>query len=392
VQAEAIAEHVPYVVGMTKAIGDRAAIEFAVGFYDALGAGPKVDFAFKHGCVAISLAGKPESATPILIHKKCSTPPASSSSSSSPPAISIPQDSTQLYQRLFNLPGPQFETVLLVWPVIGPGLEALRVTLENVLNPFSGNQAGGALGNTPLPNPTTGMQVSGNRTIGRQQRLDQYRGMVRQTLSGTLYACDFDQGRLETARRLWEIPLEKALQIETSVRDELYGGIESATEVDYTRLRGLLYQQDWQAADLETEAALLKALNRDMQPVTADTVPLLPSVDLVTIDALWSRYSGGRFGFKAQQQVYRGQHIQPDVRLRWLICQQMLGWREEPTTTGSYRGVKPYGELTFSLKAPPGHLPTWRWCCPSLKSGYHISEPVAEALFLHLEKCLSIPG
>ena len=37
-QALAIHQHVNFVVGMNKAIGDLAAIEFAVGFYDALGA------------------------------------------------------------------------------------------------------------------------------------------------------------------------------------------------------------------------------------------------------------------------------------------------------------------------------------------------------------------
>ena len=36
VQAEAIAQHIPSVIGMSQAIGDRAAIELAVGFYDAL--------------------------------------------------------------------------------------------------------------------------------------------------------------------------------------------------------------------------------------------------------------------------------------------------------------------------------------------------------------------
>ena len=44
-QAQAIAQHIPYVIGMNQAIGDRAAIEFAVGFYDALGAGKPVESA-----------------------------------------------------------------------------------------------------------------------------------------------------------------------------------------------------------------------------------------------------------------------------------------------------------------------------------------------------------
>jgi len=66
VQAEAIVQHIPYVIGMNQAIGDRAAIEFAVSFYDALGAGRDVEFAYKLGCNAIQIAGIPEHLTPVL--------------------------------------------------------------------------------------------------------------------------------------------------------------------------------------------------------------------------------------------------------------------------------------------------------------------------------------
>ena len=69
VQASEIATHVNYVIGMNKAIGDRAAIEFAVGFYDALGAGQPIEFAYKFGCAAIRLAGIPEQLTPVLKKK-----------------------------------------------------------------------------------------------------------------------------------------------------------------------------------------------------------------------------------------------------------------------------------------------------------------------------------
>jgi hypothetical protein len=54
-KAKAIARHVNYVIGMSQEIGDRAAIEFSVGFYDALGAGHSVEFAYKFGCAAIRL-------------------------------------------------------------------------------------------------------------------------------------------------------------------------------------------------------------------------------------------------------------------------------------------------------------------------------------------------
>ncbi len=73
VQATAIAKSIPYVVGMKKAIGDKAAIEFAVGFYDGLGAGRDYVFAHKLGCSAIKMAGIKENLTPVLIQLKSSS-------------------------------------------------------------------------------------------------------------------------------------------------------------------------------------------------------------------------------------------------------------------------------------------------------------------------------
>ncbi len=52
-QATAISKHIHYVIGMRKEIEDKAAVEFAVGFYDALGAGKPVEQAFEFGCNAI---------------------------------------------------------------------------------------------------------------------------------------------------------------------------------------------------------------------------------------------------------------------------------------------------------------------------------------------------
>ncbi|MEG4070856.1 AAA-like domain-containing protein [Microcoleus sp. Pol11C2] len=69
VQAGAIARHIPYVIGMKQAVGDNAAREFAVGFYDTLAAGESIEFAYKLGCVSISMAGIPEELTPVLKKK-----------------------------------------------------------------------------------------------------------------------------------------------------------------------------------------------------------------------------------------------------------------------------------------------------------------------------------
>ncbi|MBE9211691.1 AAA-like domain-containing protein [Plectonema cf. radiosum LEGE 06105] len=75
-QALEISQYIDYVVGMSQEIGDKAAIEFAVGFYDALGAGHNYEFAYKLGCNLIGIAGIPEQHTPRFIAGNSSqTPP-----------------------------------------------------------------------------------------------------------------------------------------------------------------------------------------------------------------------------------------------------------------------------------------------------------------------------
>lgn len=69
-QANAIAKHIKYVIGMRKAIGDKAAIAFAVGFYQALGAGKSIEESFRFGCVQIRLQGIPEHLTPVLVTRQ----------------------------------------------------------------------------------------------------------------------------------------------------------------------------------------------------------------------------------------------------------------------------------------------------------------------------------
>jgi hypothetical protein len=70
IQADAIAKHIQYVIGMNQAIGDKAAIAFAVGFYKALGANRSIEKAYKFGCVEIQLEGIPEHLTPVFHEKK----------------------------------------------------------------------------------------------------------------------------------------------------------------------------------------------------------------------------------------------------------------------------------------------------------------------------------
>jgi hypothetical protein len=71
-QAAAISRHIDYVIGMQMEIKDKAALEFAVGFYDALGAGRSIENAFEFGQNAIQLKFPdiPEHSIPVLKKRK----------------------------------------------------------------------------------------------------------------------------------------------------------------------------------------------------------------------------------------------------------------------------------------------------------------------------------
>lgn len=66
-QAQAIAQSIDCVIGMSKAIDDEAAIGFAASFYQALGFGRDVKTAYDLGCVQIDLEGLHEQDTPKLL-------------------------------------------------------------------------------------------------------------------------------------------------------------------------------------------------------------------------------------------------------------------------------------------------------------------------------------
>jgi len=65
-QAEAIAEVVGCAVGMKEAIGDKAAIEFATAFFQAIAFGHPPNIAFELGCNSLELLNIPEENTPQL--------------------------------------------------------------------------------------------------------------------------------------------------------------------------------------------------------------------------------------------------------------------------------------------------------------------------------------
>jgi hypothetical protein len=101
VQAVAIHQHIDCVIGMNKAIGDKAAIQFSSKFYQALAAGQSFQYAYDFACTVLDLSGSTESTTPILLNRNETENPfaIAKSLSETPPMTPEPPPKLQLKQQ-----------------------------------------------------------------------------------------------------------------------------------------------------------------------------------------------------------------------------------------------------------------------------------------------------
>jgi uncharacterized protein (DUF1697 family) len=138
--------------------------------------------------------------------------------------------------------------------------------------------------------------------------------------------------------------------------------LPSESGVDYTGLQGLLQERLWAEADNLTCHLMLLAVGRQKQGwLSPDSLARFPCVDLNTINGLWEKYSSGHFGFTTQERIYQGLGAGLPHSRRALDFAVQVDWAWKGVG-GSYAMFKPYGQLTFGLHAPPGHLPAlWYW-------------------------------
>ncbi|MEO0804099.1 MAG: GUN4 domain-containing protein [Cyanobacteria bacterium J06642_2] len=135
--------------------------------------------------------------------------------------------------------------------------------------------------------------------------------------------------------------------------------LASEKGVDYTRLQDLLKAQNFKDADYETYVRMLEAVGReDGDVLREEEVLKFPCTDLKTIDCLWVKYSKGRFGFSVQKEIY----VQCGAKLDgkypsgkiWREFGDRVGWRMNSSWLN-------YSSLTFTMRAPQGHLPRERY-------------------------------
>lgn len=136
VQAVAIHQHIDCVIGMNKAIGDKAAIQFSSKFYQALAAGRSFQYAYDFACTVLDLSGSTESATPILLNRN---------EAENPFAIATPIPETQPVK-----PDPPLKPQNQQSQSIG------NITISGSNNPFAVIQSGGDVTLSQKISQTTG--------------------------------------------------------------------------------------------------------------------------------------------------------------------------------------------------------------------------------------------
>ncbi len=130
----------------------------------------------------------------------------------------------------------------------------------------------------------------------------------------------------------------------------------------YRNLQNYLAEKKWSEADTETLNLILKITEKEIEDLSPEDIKLFPCKDLMTIDQLWRKHSGNRFGFSIQLGFYQnlGGNLDTTVEQNQELIAKWgdrLGWRE------NNRWLK-CSELDYSLNAPVGCHPSRWWNSP----------------------------
>jgi hypothetical protein len=150
----------------------------------------------------------------------------------------------------------------------------------------------------------------------------------------------------------------------------------------YKVLVNYLANGRWKEADQETDRIMLEVAGRTEQGyLDPDDIKDFPCEDLLTIDQLWVKFSGGRFGFSVQKQIWIECGRPMDYNDAWETFGDRVGWRKD----GDWLQ---YNNLILDLNAPRGEFP----CVVGvgvgeLSSRWQLLGWVCGALFSRAETC-----
>ena len=174
---------------------------------------------------------------------------------------------------------------------------------------------------------------------------------------------------------IFGIPIKKRenwIDVSTRIIEEKLGIVSKETKKieHYRKLDRLLQAQNFKEADLETERIMLAVTKRKKEGwLRIEDAEKFPYKELRSIDKLWLKYSGGKFGISVQQQIYQGLGGTKENRYTkdwevqrrksrrykrkekvWESMGDRVGWRQ----AGNWLY---YEQLNFTQTAPSGHLP-----------------------------------
>ncbi|MCP9917680.1 GUN4 domain-containing protein [Cyanobium sp. ATX 6F1] len=144
--------------------------------------------------------------------------------------------------------------------------------------------------------------------------------------------------------------------------------------VRFAKLRELLAQGRFNAADRETTRVLYDYLGSTVDEITPEAIEACPGTPLQIIDRLWRDASGSHYGFSAQLRIYRSLGgsletliAQDGARFR-AFCGR-VGWDPngllaDPDDAAEAEAESPAAPEADATDLPEGALPRRWWSTP----------------------------
>ena len=156
----------------------------------------------------------------------------------------------------------------------------------------------------------------------------------------------------------------ETIEVSTVVATRNIPLVSKKTGINYTSLRDLLKAEKWSEADLQTYRLIEEIVKTAKQKnkhvfIELKTIAEFSCPDIRTIDFLWKKYTGNKFGFSSQQEVWQSVNQKGDFSTQtWRRFATEVGWKEGEVASSD--GYLLYDQLDFNpAKAPVGHLPWW---------------------------------
>lgn len=156
----------------------------------------------------------------------------------------------------------------------------------------------------------------------------------------------------------------KTTEVSSNNNNRKISLVSNKTGIDYTSLQNLLKEEKWSEADLQTYKMVEKIVKTAKQKnnhifIELKTIAEFACPDIRTIDSLWKKHTGNKFGFSSQQEVWQSVNQKGDFSTQtWRQFATQVGWKKGDVASGS--GYLLYEQLDFNpTEAPTGHLPWW---------------------------------